>query len=97
MVNRLIEFRSWYDSDVTCWRVVRPPPYDPLATEVFQIADVTKNVATGFWLSGQASSAMLLPARLSLSERAGKVIPARSADKLSALLRQMRLRHDGEG
>jgi len=39
MVNRLIEFRSWYDSDVTCWRVVRPPPYDPLATEVFQIAD----------------------------------------------------------
>ena len=48
-------------------------------------------------LPGQASSATLLPARLSLSEGAGKVILARSADKLSALPRQMRLRHHGEG
>ena len=71
MVNRLIEFRSWYDSDVTCWRVVRPPPYDPLATEVFQIADVTKNVATGFWLSGCVGRGDVLAAQEAMSRHPG--------------------------
>jgi hypothetical protein len=64
---------------------------------VWRLLSVVATLQRCAVLLGQASSATLLPARLSLSERAGKVIPARSADKLSALLRQMRLRHHGEG
>ena len=71
MVNRLIEFRSWYDSDVTCWRVVRPPPYDPLATEVFQIADRHQKCCHRVWLSGCVGRGDVLAAQEAVSRYTG--------------------------